>query len=131
MNDPGFFVSDDMVNIDYTIEEHDMHETDYPDAFEVTNMEGEVVYLYNPGPPIPSEIVMYQNDERGGFGYAVPAMVSVTLENLVPEAVERNLLSGLDSAWHAHLVVFGPGSVYFEQNVPYDPEGGPRTWHRR
>lgn len=131
MSDPGFFISDDMVSFTYTKTEHDMHETDYPDAFEVTTLDGEVVYCINPEPPLPGEIVMYQNDGRGGFDYAVPAMVSVTRENLVPEAVERELLSGLDSEWHVHLAVFGPGTVYFEQNVPYRPEGGLRTWHRR
>lgn len=131
MPDPGFFITDDMVSIVHTVKEDNMHETDYPDAFEVTTLEGTVVAYVNKQRPVPSEVVMYQNDGRGGFSYAVPAMVSVTLENLVPEAVERKLLSGLDSEWHAHLVVFGPGSVYFEQNVPYDPEGGPRTWHRR
>lgn len=80
--------------------------------------------------PSPSEVVMYQNDGRGGFEYAVPAIISVTVGNLVPSAVEQGLLSGLDSEWHVHLVVFGPGSVYFEQNVPYDNGRKARTWHR-
>lgn len=80
--------------------------------------------------PSPGEIVMYQNDGRGGFDYAVPAMVSVTVDNLHPAGVAQGVVKALDSKWHAHLVVFGPGSVYFEQNVPCDLGKGARTWHR-
>lgn len=93
-----------------------MHETRLPQGFEQ---------------PYPSEIVMYQNDGRGGFEYAVPAMVSVTQENLHPGGVAQGLLADLDSPYTVHLVVFGPGSVYFEQAVPFDPLKGRRTWHRR
>ena len=94
-----------------------MHETDYPGEL------GPAVRLVRPG-----KMVYYQNDGRGGFWYFLPAIISVTRENLVQAAVEQGRIEDLDSELHVHLMVQGPGGVYPEFNVPYDPHGAPRTW---
>ncbi|MCA1799819.1 MAG: hypothetical protein LC650_00810 [Actinobacteria bacterium] len=90
-----------------------MHETDYPKGLGLVR---------------PGRTVYYQNDGRGGFDYFVPAIISVTRVNLVRAAVEQGLLEDLDSPLHVHLLVFGPGGVYYERNVPYDKKGAKRTW---
>lgn len=78
--------------------------------------------------PTPGRIVWYQTDERGGKRYYLPAIVSVTEQNLNQYGVEEGEILGLQSPWHVHLYVFSPGVPYAEQNVPYDPQGTPRTW---
>lgn len=81
--------------------------------------------------PIPGEIVMYQTDGRN-YDYALPAMVSVTEENLVAEAVAAGQIEALSSELHVHLLVFGPGGLYVERDVPPAPTFGVRrTWFRR
>lgn len=77
----------------------------------------------------PGRHVYYRNDGRGGFDYYVPAIISVTRENLVRKAVDQGLIEDLDSPLHVHLTVFGPLSVYHEQNVPFDSTGKTlRSW---
>lgn len=90
-----------------------MHETEYPNGLNLVR---------------PGRMVYYQNDERGGFGYYVPAVISVTRQNLEPEAVQHGLIEDLDSALHVHLLVLAPGGVYPERNVPYNRKAKPRTW---
>lgn len=77
--------------------------------------------------PTPGRVVWYQTDGRN-FDYYVPAFVVITKDNLVEEAREQGLIEGLDSEWHVHLWTPGGRDPYHEYNVPFDPDGSPRSW---
>lgn len=91
----------------------------------------------NPNPtitiqrPTPGRIVLYQNDVRGGFGYALPALVAVTVDNLHlhEQAVKDGFFPPLTDPSRVHLLVTGAGSgAYYEFDVPWSGRGAPRSW---
>lgn len=81
--------------------------------------------------PTPGRIVHYQTDGRN-FDYYLPAIVVVTLDNLVDEAAQLGLIPHLSSASHVHLWVPGGKEPYYEYDVPFAPirsEPQRRSWH--
>lgn len=77
--------------------------------------------------PYPGQMVWYQTDGRN-YDYFVPAIVRITTENLVPQAVKDGVIEDLDSDLHVHLLVTGGKEPYAEMNVPLDYGGSRRTW---
>lgn len=77
--------------------------------------------------PTPGRIVWYQNDGRN-YSYYLPALVVVTTDNLVREAVAAGVIPDLSSAAHVHLWVPGGLEAYREFDVPFDGGGKPRSW---
>lgn len=77
--------------------------------------------------PTPGRIVWYQTDGRN-FDYWLPAMVTVTLDNQNIEGFNAAGIPVLESEMEVHLSVYSPGEGYVEHSVPYDPDGGRRTW---
>lgn len=102
--------------------------------------------------PTPGRIVWYQTDGRNGLDYYLPAMVTVTRDSHPGDYPDGkpNSLPVPSSDLHVHLTVttpggfgsdymteeggrrperFVPGSgTYVEHDVPFDPDGGRRTW---
>lgn len=77
--------------------------------------------------PTPGRIVWYQTDGRN-FDYYLPALVNITTDNLVDEAVNQGLIPALSGPFHVHLWVPGGKASYYEFDVPYDSGGSPRSW---
>lgn len=66
--------------------------------------------------PTPGRDVLYRSKTGN---YALPAKVSVTIDNLHIPSVEQGLIESLSSPIHAHLKVLNPGPEYVELNVPH------------
>ncbi|MDL4812831.1 hypothetical protein [Actinomadura opuntiae] len=49
------------------------------------------------------------------------AVVTATLDSLIPDGVVAGDVPALDDAMHVHLWVFTPGGGFSEFNVPYSP----------
>ena len=79
--------------------------------------------------PTPGRIVWYQTDGRN-FDYWLPAIVNVTVDNQHVEGLEQAGIPilALDHPLTVHLEVSSPGENYKEYAVPYDADGGRRTW---
>lgn len=81
------------------------------------------------GGPAPTlgRIVIYRSNTGD---YDLAALVTATRDSLTPEGLSRNQVCPIESATHVHLHVFTPGKArhYQELNVPFDPNGGPRSW---
>lgn len=77
--------------------------------------------------PTPGRIVHYQTDERNGYRYWLPAVVTITQGNWV--AGDGSVPSP-SSEMHCHLNVHGPNGVYTEHDVAFDADHtqGARTW---
>lgn len=92
--------------------------------------------------PIPTigRIVLYQTDGRGGYRYALPAMVVRTRASTDPKAVADGKVAALPDDFTVDLLVFScAGESYGENAVPFsdfaacDGDGTaayglPRTW---
>lgn len=78
-------------------------------------------------PVMPGRIVWYQTDGRN-FDYFLPAVISVTVDNQNIEGFEAAGIPVLDDPSLVHLRVFSPGTDYVEYAVPFDSEGGRRSW---
>lgn len=107
--------------------------------------------------PTPGRIVWYQTDGRNGLDYYLPAVVTVTRNSHPGDYPDgsRNPLPVPSSDLHVHLTIHSPGGVgttvddvepesdsnfvgakkmnpgsgtYVEHDVPFDPNGGHRTW---
>lgn len=79
--------------------------------------------------PTPGRDVWYWSKTGN---YALPAKVSVTVDNLFQPGVEAGDIENLDSPIHVHLRTISPGEDYVEQNCPhatvhpdYDPDTNP------
>lgn len=67
--------------------------------------------------PTPGREVMYRSKTSN---YALPAKVSVTIDNLYYPGVDAGDIGGISSPLHAHLVVFSPGpESYREHDCPH------------
>lgn len=77
--------------------------------------------------PTPGRVVHYQTDGRN-YDYFVPALVVITVDNLVKEAVEAGVMFDLTDEWHVHLWTPGGKEPYREFNVPYSSAGERRSW---
>lgn len=86
--------------------------------------------------PLPTigRIVLYQTDGRGGYRYALPAMIVRTRASTDPKAVADGKVAALPDDMTVDLFVFScDGESYGENGVPYSDsesnEGSaPRTW---
>lgn len=77
--------------------------------------------------PTPGRIVWYQTDGRN-FDYYLPAVVTITVDNQNIEGLNEAGIPIVESPDEVHLRVFSPGEDYVEYGVPFDPDGGRRTW---
>lgn len=108
--------------------------------------------------PTPGRIVWYQTDGRNGLDYILPAMVTVTRSSHpgdYPDGSTNPLPVPVDDLY-VHLTILSPGGFgtkidegeddpesedfvgakrlipgsgsYVEHDVPFDPNGGRRSW---
>lgn len=83
--------------------------------------------------PTIGRIVLYETDGRGGYRYALPAIITRTRTSTDPRAVADGKVAELPDDLTVDLFVFScGGESYGENAVPYsdsaDGEGAPRTW---
>ena len=79
--------------------------------------------------------VLYQTDGRGGYLYALPAIVVRTRSSTDPKAVADGKVAALPDDSTVDLFVFsiegesyGESGVPFCENVDNDGHGSPRSW---
>lgn len=85
--------------------------------------------------PTIGRIVIYETDGRGGYRYALPAMVVRTRASTDPKAVADGKVGELPDDMRVDLLVFscggesyGENAVPFCENVDTDGHGAFRTW---
>lgn len=85
--------------------------------------------------PTIGRIVLYQTDGRGGYRYALPAMIVRTRASTDPKAVADGQVADLPDDTTVDLFVFSvAGEAYGENGVPYsdvvsnDGVAERRTW---
>ena len=93
-----------------------------------------VVAATGKGPALPSpcRMVLYETDGRGGYRYALPAVVVRTRSSTDPRAVADGKVAELPDDLTVDLLVFScGGESYGEDAVPFGdsiPNATPRSW---